>query len=605
MRDAMAHRGPDGAGLLELNNVTLAHRRLAVIDPTPAGAQPMTRAGRTHAPSAHARWAITYNGELYNEPELRDELTRAREPLNSASDTETLLATLARALHDPEWGRDEAGAALAHLRGMYAFALYDAHSQRLLLARDPLGVKPLYWSTIGTRELAFASEPHALFEHPALTPEPDEAGVSAYLTTIRTTLGPRTLFKGINTLPPGHALIADLSGPDLALDVFAHWRGPCASSFTGDDAIAETRAALDDSVRRHLRADVPTCALLSGGLDSTITSSIARAALPSLRTYCAGTPSDTPADDDLTSAQEVARALDTHHATAEVSRGMFIDRWQHMVNTLGVPLSTPNEVAINEVARRLRADGCVVTISGEGADELFLGYDTLLDAAVADAASAAPLGPMLLPTTSAWVPSGAKPALLNADAWGALDSDAALADACTREFDEARAECAADGLAAHARTIRRVNLTGLLARLDTATMLAGVEGRTPFADARIAELAESLDIATCYSLPTTPTRAPSGTGRIATAPAQRTKLVLREAYAGSIPSIALHRAKASFPLPFQGWMGDVAPQARESSLVRAWFTPAAIEAAIADPGGTWRLAWPLVNLSLWSKRWWG
>jgi asparagine synthase (glutamine-hydrolysing) len=602
MRDTMAHRGPDGSGLLTIDNVTLAHRRLAVIDPTPSGAQPMTRASRTHRNSTRDRWAITYNGELYNEPDLRLELERGGETLDTACDTETLLATLARQLDDPAWNRDDVRAALASIRGMYAFALYDAHAKRLLLARDPLGVKPIYWSNIASRELVFASEQQAILAHPSITPEPDPHAISAYLTTIRTTLGTRTLFKGIRALPPGHALIADLSGDDLRCDVFAHWRGPRSTSFDGPDPVHAVRSTITDSVQRHLRADVPTCALLSGGLDSTITSSIARDAIENLRTYCSGAPS-AASDDDISIALRVARALNTHHSTAPITQDLFIERWSAMVSAMGVPLSTPNEVAINEVARRLRADGCIVTISGEGADELFAGYDTILDAALADLASPNPLGPQLYASATAWVPSGAKHALLRPEVWRTLNNDAALLETCTSEFAAACDEAGTDGLPAHARMVRRINLTGLLTRLDSATMLASVEGRTPFADAQVASLAESLDLALSYAPPDTQPN--HTTGGVATATATRTKRILREAFAPSIPEVAATRAKASFPLPFQAWMGIAVPHAPDSSLLREWFNEGALYAAAADPSTTWRLAWPLANLALWSRRWWG
>src|SRR5262245_54039242 len=183
----MAHRGPDGAGIWDAGHVVFAHRRLAVIDPTPAAAQPfLSRDGRN---------ALVYNGELYNDTDVRRELAALGSDFRTRSDTETVLAALLT------WGVG----ALPRLRGMYALAFYDARHERLLLARDPLGIKPLYWARNGASdsgETAFASEVKPLLSLPWLSPRPDMVTASSYLTTIRTTLGRRTLYQGIDTLEP-------------------------------------------------------------------------------------------------------------------------------------------------------------------------------------------------------------------------------------------------------------------------------------------------------------------------------------------------------------------------------------------------------------------
>lgn len=591
LRDRMAHRGPDDAGYLDRGNVVLAHRRLAVIDLSEAAHQPMS--------SEDGRFAIVYNGELYNDAELRDELARAGWRFRSSSDTETILAALAR------WGP----AGILRLRGMYAFGFHDAHEGRFLLARDPLGIKPLYhWrgTHAGVPTVVFASEIRPILDHPAVSPQPDTAAISAYLTTIRTTVGERTLFEGVRTLLPGQIVEIDLRS-----DALPTRRTSCAigrAEVSGASIVEGVRSAVEDSVRAHLRSDVPTCCLLSGGLDSTIITKLARRESTDLWTYCAGGPGGASGEsgaglDDLSAARLVAGEIGTLHAEALVSRELFGQRWLEMVESTGVPLSTPNEVAIHEVARRLRDDGKVVALSGEGADELFGGYDILLDHAAAfEAAPRSAAGADLASRRArfqaddaAWIPIAAKPAVMSEAMARRSEGDAVLLDAYTREFADLD-DGSQDGLQVHLKFQRRVNLAGLLLRLDSASMLAGVEGRTPFADVRIAEIAESLPMPEKFA-------ARSGAD-IKPGPA-RTKLILRRAFADEVPPRVLERAKASFPLPFQAWCGDGIGSLADSGIAREFFSEAAIATVRARPAELWPVAWPMLNIAIWARRWWG
>lgn len=582
MRDTMRARGPDGAGLWISPPIALAHRRLAVLDPSESAAQPMR--------SADDRFAIVYNGELYNDAQVRAELSREGVRFRTESDTETVLAALSC------WGP----AALPRLRGMFALGFYDAERRSLLLGRDPLGIKPLYWSLLragGGEELVFASEPRAILAHPAARARPDMAVVSSYLTTIRTTLGTRTLFDGIRTLRPGQAIAFDFAGDEIVprpLPVPAE-PAPAATP----DAPAAVRAAVEESVRLHLRADVPLCGLLSGGLDSSVIALLASRGVSTLHTYCSGAADSTRDEhSDFAFARRAAAHLRTSHTDAPVSRELFAQRWPEMVGAMGLPLSTPNEVAINQVARRLRADGMVVALSGEGADELFAGYEGpmreaaafegLLPGTHAEATRTAESRARFQLAANAWIPPDAKAAALNEPLWRGLESDAALHEFYRAEFES----CACrDPLAAHLKFHRRINLTGLLQRLDTATMLEGVEGRTPFADRRILALAESLPMADKVRF------APDGSCQ--------TKRALRLAFAGDLPAAIIDRPKASFPLPFQSWVADNAPVLRQSAFARDIFTPAAIESVIAQPEQLWRLAWPMINIAMWGRVWWG
>jgi len=347
-------------------------------------------------------------------------------------------------------------------------------------------------------------------------------------------------------------------------------------------------AVIVDSVGAHLVSDVPLCTLLSGGLDSSICALIASGGerAEPLRSYCAGAASDGPGD--FEHARLVAEHLGTQHAEAVIGGERFVALWRSMVEVLGVPLSTPNETAIYEVARTLRADGCVVTLSGEGADELFGGYDGPLRAAATHVASGNTEPGLFQLDSAAWVARDQKPLVLTTERFAASGEDRQLVASYVNDFAEIATS--ADPLADHLRMMRRVNLTGLLGRLDTATMLASVEGRTPLADKRVAAAAEALPMARRFTFD---------------GGASRTKIALREAFAGDLPEAVIRRPKASFPLPFQGWLRPVAPLLRSSEFARSVFTRDAIDLVSADPGAHWNLAWPMLNVTLWGERWWG
>ncbi len=537
-------------------------------------------------PDGTPRAALVYNGELYNDDELRETLAREGVRFVSRCDTETVLHALDR------WG----AAAIGGLRGMFALAWYDVDARELLLARDPLGIKPLYMQEAGGT-LRFASEPSALLELADGPVEPDVAMLSAYLTTIRSVLGERTLYAGLRALPPGTLERWRCGGRPRCIAREVHWHGPAIQATLDAAGAAErTRAVVEDAARRHLAADVPVCLMLSGGLDSTILAAAVRR--PGLRTYCAGAAGGA----DLEVARRVAGAFGTEHTEVAVERDDFLERWPAMVEASALPMSTPNEVAIAMVAERLRRDGCIVVISGEGADELFAGYEAPLDAAhrfVTGAIRAASATDFEL-ATNAWVRPAVKAALLRPDVLTGIDGDAMLRAHVTGELAAAEA-IGVVGVDGHLRLQRAVNLVGLLRRLDVATMRAGVEGRTPFADTAVATLAESLPLACKYA---PPPAVDGGAGGVAVAVAPRTKLVLRRAFSDLVPADVLARPKASFPLPFEGWIAEAAARLRTSPFARSIFTRAAIELVAREPTRYWSLAWPMTNLAIWGDRRW-
>ncbi len=610
MRDRLTHRGPDDAGLVEHHNVLFAHRRLKVIDPD-AGVQPMWSTDR--------RYLLIYNGELYNDAAIRRELSQHRRvAFTTNCDTETLLHALI------VWGE----AALSRLRGMFAFALYDFAENRMLLARDPLGNKPLYYARVG-REFVVASQPGAVAAHPDMAIEPDLAVVSAYLSTIRTTLGRRTMFAGIQTVLPGECVEVRFVDGRPVTSSREYWAEPEATrdDLSFEDATALVREAVIESVAAHLRSDVPRCLLLSGGLDSAIIATICRdlGAADIMQTWCAADADD--CGEDRRFASMMATHLGARHHEAIIDESSFQRIWLELVSRNGVPLSTPNETAIRAVAASLKPHA-TVALSGEGADELFGGYAMPilcgLDAIHADltrgkgtardrfaAELAAQYGSAALGSEvdhylrcNCWIPTDRKGTLLSESAMRAAEFDRLLVAEIAGQFareDETNLEAEQRLLRVH----RRINLTGLLGRLDTSTMAESVEGRTPFADARLAELAASLPFEHKFKAPRAADGGWSSAAQTLARGAVETKCVLRAAFARDVPLEILQRPKASFPLPFQHWLTPVVQRLIKSAAVGAIIRGEAMSALCADPAGNWLTLWPVANIALWFEHHWG
>ncbi|MFK7758662.1 MAG: asparagine synthase (glutamine-hydrolyzing) [Phycisphaerales bacterium] len=568
MQGQLVHRGPDDHGILKTSIGVIAHQRLSILDTGHRGHQPMT--------TKDGRFSIVYNGELYNDHELRKELEALGVVFESACDTETVLYAVAH------WGMN----ARSKLRGMYSFACVDHRLKSCLLARDPMGIKPLYISRVNSTGLAFASEIKSILAHPEIPAVPDQVTMDAYLSTIRPEFGTRTLFAGIQSISPGQWMLLGNENFET-IEAASAWDSDSTTDFTTDFT---TRSVIEDSVTRHLRTDVPMCSLLSGGLDSSIISKIAMDELGELHTFCAGAPSDKQ-DDDLVVASLVARHLGTKHTEIPITSQTFFNRWIRMVQDTGLPLSTPNEVAIYEVSNTLASQGFKVALSGEGADELFGGYAIPMLQAQ-EFSNCSPVSDELAGRfhleSNAWITNQTKPMLMSSDWFSEIEHDESLQRWYQDSYTELRSQCESS-LQAHLRFHRRVNLPNLLRRLDTSTMLVSVEGRTPFADQRVCRYAESLPM----------------DQKFRGASPEDTKYTLRQAFAGTLPEQVLQRPKASFPLPFEEWITQVAGVLNVSTFAATYFKPEAIQQLVAQPAGNWNLLWPMLNLTLWGERWWG
>ncbi|MGD9583386.1 MAG: asparagine synthase (glutamine-hydrolyzing) [Lysobacterales bacterium] len=359
VRDRMRARGPDGEGAWYSpdGRVGLGHRRLAIIDISERGAQPMV--------SADGKLAISFNGEIYNYRQLRADLERQGRTFNTDSDTEVLLHLYAT----------KGMAMLADLRGMFAFALWDGERRRLLLARDPFGIKPLYYADDG-RSFRVASQVKALLCGPVDT-SPEPAGEVGFLLW-GSVPEPWTMVRGIRALSAGHWLAVDASGAaapvawcDIGGVLSAAANAP--STLARGEAIHCVAAAIQDSVRAHLVADVPVGAFLSAGIDSAMIADIIAA--PGLRPYTltlgfaeyAGT-----ANDEAPLAEELARRLDAWHSTLIVRRQDFEDEREKLL----AAMDQPSIDGVNTwfVARAAARMGMKAVLSGLGGDELFASY---------------------------------------------------------------------------------------------------------------------------------------------------------------------------------------------------------------------------------------
>jgi asparagine synthase (glutamine-hydrolysing) len=327
--------------------------------------------------------------------------------------------------------------------------------------------------------------------------------------------------------------------------------------------------------------------MLSGGLDSTIIASVVTDRRDDLETWCAsGVDRGREVGPDPAEARALAEELGTLHHDVHLQEAEFMRAWREHVTHLGQPLSTPNEVAIARLAGAVRSSGARVALSGEGADELFGGYDAVLSAFAAHGRLPdPPIGAARFHLeAAAWVSPAAQDGLLRGDAAGRSQF---VIDAYERAYALSEAQMRGEGgaLDAHLQLQRRFNLSSLLERLDAATMRHGVEGRTPFADVEVARYAESLPMDAKF------VDGASG--------AAGSKIILRRAFSGTVPERIEKRPKASFPLPFETWCAPVRGEIGASSFLAEWVEPEVLRAVTGDPATHWRLTWLLGNLALW------
>jgi asparagine synthase (glutamine-hydrolysing) len=597
MLDSIEHRGPDGQGTSFLpsansgQQVALGHRRLAIIDPHGAP-QPMhdDAVGLT----------LVFNGEIYNFRELRRTLTEFGYRFERDSDTEVLLRAYRH------WGP----AVVDHLRGMFAFAIWDARFDRLLLARDRFGEKPLFLHQ-HKGDLYFASEIKALLQHPRIRAEVDKSAVWDYLA-YRYVPAPATLFRGIRKLMPGTTLLWERG----EISERRYWssadRLPVPHGHRGGSAVTRFLEHLDESVRLQMVSDVPYGAFLSGGLDSSTIVALMRRHSDEVRTFSVGFGDSNYSE--LPYASEVASALGTRHHEIVVSEQHLMDSLPSLVRFRDAPVSEPSDIPMHLLACEA-AKSVKMVLTGEGSDELLGGYPKHLAENMVGGWQRIPgvlrkqvFAPLIDALPYRY--RRAKTALTNLNIadnreryvrwFGALSvaERKALTRLSLGEDRFAGEQFATEPMISPLRRILYFDQSSwlpdnLLERTDRMTMAASIEARVPFLDYRLAEFVASLP--DHYRV----------RGRVS-------KWILRKAAEQLIPRSILRRPKVGFRVPVNDWFrGPMrnylldhlqSPQ----SLTRDYYDSAALGKVLDEHlGGRHnheKLLWSLLNLEIWHRQ---
>jgi asparagine synthase (glutamine-hydrolysing) len=609
MGDALIHRGPDQGGTYFSPaaplGVGLATRRLAILDLSAAGSQPMA--------TPDGAVCIAYNGEIYNEPELRRELAAQGYAYRSESDTETVLY----AYH--AYGLKM----FPQLNGMFAVAIFDRPRQRVILARDRMGIKPLYYHWDG-RRLAFASELRPLLRCAGIAAEPDADGLDLYLTCGYMP-SPFSLIRGVRKLPPGSYLVL---GADGAITIEQFWMPPYPERRPRAELAAEVRDTIHDAVRRQMRSDVPVGVLLSGGVDSTIvaTSAALQTEHPlstfSIAFKSAGSPIDAMYNADSHFARRVAAAIGaTHHEIVCDDSSDVPGLLSELAGGLDEPVWEPSFVSIYLMSRLAREHGVKVLLTGDGSDELFAGYPWIAGAWRQEQYGRIPFVRALLPLATRVIPADSAIAGHARNLRAFMDTDElaryewlyAVFDQTerlaltghhwsrTRESPLAKllGPLQAGGAGcSRADTMARLDLALWVRehfnqRLDRMTMLNSIEARVPFQDDTVVDLALRLPFS-------------------AKAWAGHPKKLLRDAFRHEIPEFVLRRPKRPFAAPAWAWGVGALRSFATSTLTEErvrWaglVDPVAAQRALAatesqrQDRGTTKL-WTLLMLQLWAE----
>jgi asparagine synthase (glutamine-hydrolysing) len=611
MRDTLVHRGPDEAGLTGDRHAILAHRRLSIIDLT-SGQQPLSNEDGTVQ--------VSFNGEIYNHADVRRELEPHGHVYRTKSDTETIVHAY------EQWGDD----CVHRFRGMFAFALWDASKRRLLLVRDRLGVKPLYWTKVGDT-LLFASEIKALVASGLFEPVANEAALPEVLST-RSIAGSETLFRGVHKLLPGHLLVFE----NGAMSIRQYWDVPAgrpegrhyANGRSANlqvrrrDVVGQFRALLEESVRLRLMSDVPLGMFLSGGIDSSaIAALMARMIDRPLQTFSVAFQER--ACNELEYAREVAQAIGAQGHEVVVDARDFFGALPRLVWHEDEPIAHPSSVPLYFVSALARQHVTVV-LTGEGSDELLAGYGkyprnvwnwragTIYERMVPRAARRA-IADGVVPRLPDRLGRYARRSFLAMDRAPQsmfFDNFASIRLADQRRLLAARFGDALDPAHVYASSMTHFDtpngtlldrllyadmktyLVELLMKQDQMSMAASIESRVPFLDHKLVEFAASLPDEWKLS-------------------GWTTKRVLREAMRDVLPKAVLNRPKMGFPVPFASWVRGPWNQVARDVLLdrrtreRGVLEPAAVERLLRDhasrrtDGGD--RIWALMNLELWYR----
>ncbi len=615
MRDTMIHRGPDDKGvfLSSEGRTGLGHRRLSIIDLSPSGRQPLCNEDETI-------W-IVYNGETYNYQELMAGLEAKGHIFKSKTDTEVLVHLY-----------EEYGKELVHkLRGMFAFAIWDCRKQRLFLARDRIGIKPLYY-TVQNGCFLFASEIKAILEHPEVKKELDEQALYHYLTFV-VSPAPSTLFKGIKKLAPGHLLIIDSDGN---VDTEWYWDeidsiADSSSKVQSEDFYKERiRELLRESIKDRMISDVPFGVFLSGGVDSSTNVALMTELMDRpVDTFSVGFK-DQDQYNEFAYAREISQKFGTNHHEIMIDHQDLVDYVPRLIYHQDEPIADPVCVPLFYVSKLARDNGIIVVQVGEGSDELFSGYESysMIHQFYQNRWRYYQLLPLL---SRKALYHAMKPLLewrkmLNALDYlqrasfdrglfwgGAIAFTETLKKMLMSESYKGRTESTdsfsivnsyfqrlgasekeIDQLAQMIYLELKIRLPELLLmRVDKISMSTSIEARVPFLDHRLVEFAMSI-----------PTEM-----KIKGQP----KYILKKAVEGLIPQHIIYRKKQGFGAPIKEWFkGDLAKYAADSIFdsrirERDLFNYDYIENMMREHQSGQSdysfFLWNLFNLSCWYDRW--
>ena len=605
MRDVITHRGPDDAGIYLDERAGLAHRRLSIVD-LAAGHQPL-------ANEDESVW-IVFNGEIYNHAAIRPTLEAHGHRYRTRSDTETIVHAY------EQWG----DACVERLRGMFAFAIWDTRRRRLLLARDRMGIKPLYW-TITKNRLLFGSEIKAILQSGLVEPRPNDRGIPELLST-RYLSGAETLFKGIHRLMPGHVLVFEngVATTREWWDVPVGVRSPDVEPLSDEEAVAQFRVKLEDAVRTRLMADVPLGMFLSGGLDSSAIAALMAGMIDRpLQTFSVAFKER--AFNELEYAREVARATGADSHEIVIDDKDFFGALPRLVWHEDEPIAHTSSVPLYFVSALAR-EHVTVVLTGEGSDELLAGYGKYLRLSlnwragtvyerIVPQALRSSVANGVVPNLPGKLGRIAKrtflamdrsPEAMFFDNFASIrlaDQRALLAPglraAATRGHAYGPSRAYFEKPNGHSTLLDRLlyadiktYLVELLMKQDQMSMATSIESRVPFLDHKLVEFAAQLPDEWKLRGFTT-------------------KRVLRESMKGLLPDSILNRPKMGFPVPFAAWTrGSWNGVAREvlldsRSRQRGIIDPSAVDRLLRDhadgrtEGGD--RIWSLLNLELWYR----
>jgi len=559
MLDIIRHRGPDDEGMFLARQVGIGMRRLSIID-VAGGHQPIT--------NEDGSVVVVFNGEIYNYRELAEGLRARGHTLATNSDTEVIVHLY-----------EELGPECVHeFRGMFSFAIWDQRAERLFIARDRLGIKPLYYTQVG-ETLVFGSEIKSLLQYPGVTAEPNLAAISNYLS-LKYVPAPQTMFAGIRSLPPGHTLTCDRAGVRIAQYWEVSFQGENDAPGSEEEYAERLDALLKESVKLRLRSDVPFGAFLSGGVDSSIIVALMSQMLDEpVKTFSVGFDKSERRSDELPFARQVASQFNAQHYEVIMTPGDFPTLAEKVIWHMDQPIADQATLATYAVSQ-LAARHVKMVLTGEGGDELFAGYARYPGERLAPAFRVLPwpLKAGLL-NLSNRVPQRERAkialrALCQRDEaqrmvhWFPLfsrDMRAELVNPAVAEFDH---DSAAKVFAAclrrtdARRPLNRMLYADtklwladfLLLRGDKLTMANSLEGRVPLLDHKLVEFAASLP----------PKMKLKGMVR---------KYLLRKVARRYLPNTIVDRPKEGFPIPINDWFrGPVRMYVRDmlaSDTIRA------------------------------------